>query len=366
MSLDADVCHSAAGKLGPIWKRFRKKLPPVVRDHFAELLLELRHFVLPAELLSPTAAIGASRYDIRGIAELLRYVSTRDESIAHTAIPNYPPPPPPPTVPGLDKGVHCSELEAFRQSWFLTGHAHMATNGSIDIDDSVFFELSKCDVQYGGCEPDLEEKFCSPAGLPCVLFDDAAATAELTMSEKHGNTTCVQPEGSIADGPINFGLEEDFEPMADTTEDPKATMAVISEPAIIEVAFTSEPAIGLRMKRYSFKRSYVQNVFTYCWEQDKGEVDITFSPALTPCQAKHIRVVFERQELSIACEGVNIFSGSLFGPIQQDECSWCITNGKLQVTVFIVCLNPSVGLFLDWPRLVGPRIETLSHGPRKR
>ena len=98
MSIDADVCHSAAGKLGPLWKRFRKKLPPVVRDQFAELLLELRHFVLPTELLSPTAAIGSSRYDIRGIAELLKYVSTRDVSIANVspAIPTYPPPPPPP------------------------------------------------------------------------------------------------------------------------------------------------------------------------------------------------------------------------------------------------------------------------------
>ena len=208
MSLDADVCHSAAGKLGPIWKRFRKKLPPVVRDQFAELLLELRHFVLPSELLSPTAAIGSSRYDIRGIAELLRYVSARDVSIAHTAIPNYPPPPPPPIIPGLDTGVFCSELEAFRQSWFLTGQTQMATNGSIDIDDSVFFELSKRDVQYGGCVPELVEKLCSPVGLPCVLFDDAAATAELTMSNKHGKTIGVQPDGSIADGPINFGLEE--------------------------------------------------------------------------------------------------------------------------------------------------------------
>ena len=78
--MDADVCHSAAGKLGPIWKRFRKKLPPVVRDQFAELLLELRHFVLPPKFLGPDAAIGSSRYDIRGITELLKYVSTREES----------------------------------------------------------------------------------------------------------------------------------------------------------------------------------------------------------------------------------------------------------------------------------------------
>ena len=120
MSSDADVCHTAAGKLGPIWKRFRKKLPPIVRDQFAELLLELRHFVVPSELLSPTAAIGSSRYDIRGITELLKYISIRNESYALESLgrPPYPPPPPPPVLPGLETGIVCSELEAFRQSLF--------------------------------------------------------------------------------------------------------------------------------------------------------------------------------------------------------------------------------------------------------
>ena len=124
----------------------------------------------------------------------------------------------------------------------------------------------------------------------------------------------------------------------------------------MEVAVTSEPALG--MERCSFKRSNLQTVFTYCWEQGHGEVDITFSPAMTPCQAKHLRVVFGRQEMSIACDGVNIFSGSLFGPIQKDECSWIVPSCKLQVIIFLVCLNPRMGRFLDWPRLIGPREET--------
>ena len=62
--------------------------------------------------------------------------------------------------------------------------------------------------------------------------------------------TCAQPDGSIADGPVNFGLEEYTrvvtEPMADIPGVPilpKATLAVTSEPAIMEVAVTSEPAL---------------------------------------------------------------------------------------------------------------------------
>ena len=73
----------------------------------------------------------------------------------------------------------------------------MATNGSIECDDSVCFKLSECDVQYGGCLPDLEERLYSPVGLPCVLFDDAAATAvEHTggdeISNVQGALTCIQ------------------------------------------------------------------------------------------------------------------------------------------------------------------------------
>ena len=114
-----------------------------------------------------------------------------------TPAPEYPPPPPPPIIPGWDKGVVCSELEAFRQSLFAIGQAHMATNGSVDIDDSVHFELSECDVQHGGCVPDLEEKLYSPVGLPCILFDEAAAIIEFTVSDEHGTLTCVKPDGSI-------------------------------------------------------------------------------------------------------------------------------------------------------------------------
>jgi len=227
MSSDADVCHTAAGKLGPIWKRFRKKLPPVVRDQFAELLLELRHFVVPSELLSPAAAIGSSRYDIRGITELLRYVSARDEgrAIENTAIPIYPPPPPPPVLPGLETGIFCSELEAFRQSLFSSETGLVTKIGSIEVDDSVCFELGGCDVQHGRYVPDIEEKLYSTAGLPCVLFDDAAATAvEHTggdeISNVQGALTCIQPDGSMSDGQVYTGLVEHLE------------VAAISEPAI--------------------------------------------------------------------------------------------------------------------------------------
>ena len=61
--------------------------------------------------------------------------------------------------------------------------------------------------------PDIEEKLYSTAGLPCVLFDDAAATAvEHTggdvISNVQGALTCIQPDGSMSDGQVNSGLVE--------------------------------------------------------------------------------------------------------------------------------------------------------------
>ena len=106
-------------------------------------------FLLNFWALPATAAIGSSRYDIRGITELLRYVSTRCasntleiESIAKTIYP----PPPPPIIPGLETGVLCSELselETFRQSLLSTGLKHMTKIGPIEVDDSVCLELSE-------------------------------------------------------------------------------------------------------------------------------------------------------------------------------------------------------------------------------
>ena len=124
----------------------------------------------------------------------------------------------------------------------------MATNGSIECDDSVCFKLSECDVQYGGGMPDLEERLYSPVGLPCVLFDDAAVKVEHTVSDMNGILTCGQPEGSIADGQVNSGLETSDEHGTLTGVKPDGSISdgqVISGlEEYMEVAATSEPAIG--------------------------------------------------------------------------------------------------------------------------
>ena len=75
----AEACSRAAGAIGRVWRQRRRDLPPDVRDLIAETLLALRIYVLPDTMLDAAGAIGRSRYDIRGISEMLKHLATRDE-----------------------------------------------------------------------------------------------------------------------------------------------------------------------------------------------------------------------------------------------------------------------------------------------
>ena len=114
---------------------YRKKLPPGVRDLFAELLLEIRQHVVPSDMLSSADNIGNSRYDIRGISQLFVHlagvpagvdaVSSDRPGIKEAAtlqkgppllvgtVDLDPPPPPPPAL-SLDGAVVCQDVEVFR------------------------------------------------------------------------------------------------------------------------------------------------------------------------------------------------------------------------------------------------------------
>jgi len=113
-SANAEVCHRAAGKLGPIWKLYRKKLPPAVRDLFAELLLEIRHHVVPSSMLSPADNIGNSRYDIHGISQLFVHLANvpAEGDAWKSDCRDLPPPPPPPPLPSEGTAADNRELNA--------------------------------------------------------------------------------------------------------------------------------------------------------------------------------------------------------------------------------------------------------------
>ncbi len=73
-----EACFRAAGAIGKVWRQRRRDLPPDVRGLVAETLLALRLHVLPGAVLGAVGAIGRSRYDIRGISEMLKHLAKRD------------------------------------------------------------------------------------------------------------------------------------------------------------------------------------------------------------------------------------------------------------------------------------------------
>ena len=79
---DADLCVLLAGAMGKLWKRHRRAMPPSVRQSWADTLLALRLIILPDKFLDASSSIGRARYDIRGVSELLKYIASRDQSLA--------------------------------------------------------------------------------------------------------------------------------------------------------------------------------------------------------------------------------------------------------------------------------------------
>ena len=84
---ELETCHLVASGVGKLWRRHRRSLPPQVRTHMAELLLLIRPHLLPVEQLGPQSAIGRSRYDVRGIAELFVAVAQREEASGKHTVP---------------------------------------------------------------------------------------------------------------------------------------------------------------------------------------------------------------------------------------------------------------------------------------
>ena len=73
--------HALSGSLGKLWRQNRRRLTPSIRKAFAELLLEIRVEFLPPKYLDKESSIGHAKNDPRGITELLKQISARDEDI---------------------------------------------------------------------------------------------------------------------------------------------------------------------------------------------------------------------------------------------------------------------------------------------
>ena len=83
----SDSLFLVAGSLGRLWRKHRRTLPTDVRHAYAQLLLELRLEVLPSTDMDAVSNVGRSRYDIRGVSELLKVLASRpNDSVRSTHV----------------------------------------------------------------------------------------------------------------------------------------------------------------------------------------------------------------------------------------------------------------------------------------
>ena len=163
-------------------------LPPSSKDLLAELLLDLRLHIIPDEQLSANDNSGNSRYDIRGIAQLLSHLAVADSCCAerssdatlekgyldiewqqqHDIDLSLPPPPPPPYEPCLLAGaVLCQDLEGCRAQLHAPADELIPqfVSGVIAKD----FPISSCagpiQVDYASCIFSLDDSVAVRAPL---------------------------------------------------------------------------------------------------------------------------------------------------------------------------------------------------------
>ena len=67
-----------ANSLGKIWRKGRRRWSTELRGLFAEILLHLREKLIPIAGLLAAEAIGQSRHDIRGLADLFKCLAIRN------------------------------------------------------------------------------------------------------------------------------------------------------------------------------------------------------------------------------------------------------------------------------------------------
>ena len=160
-------------------------MPPPVRDLFAELLLELRHHVVPSNMLSTADNIGNSRYDIRGISQLFAHLASvpavgetmefKRDSMTEL-LPPPPPPPPPPQCTAADNREHNAPVTIKLEEY----------SGVCRTDEACFESLRNCFDLEKETTIDSETKH-----LEVPLLDEGPTNNELAVIVS-SETNCME------------------------------------------------------------------------------------------------------------------------------------------------------------------------------
>merc|ERR1719229_2201119 len=70
------------------------------------------------------------------------------------------------------------------------------------------------------------------------------------------------------------------------------------------------------------------------WQQKGEEIQIRI-PLDPPATKKDVSVKFKVSTLYVAVRGEAVLDGTLFGKVEVDECTWCLTSGKDELQVML-------------------------------
>merc|ERR1712124_216417 len=77
----------------------------------------------------------------------------------------------------------------------------------------------------------------------------------------------------------------------------------------------------------------------WSWSEAGEEVQISL-PLGEATQKKDVKVTFKLASLTVHVDGFPLLEGNLGGPVEVDECTWCLVNGGWELQVMLTKKTP--------------------------
>mmetsp|Transcript_16689 Transcript_16689/g.34582 ORF Transcript_16689/g.34582 Transcript_16689/m.34582 type:complete len:363 (-) Transcript_16689:145-1233(-) len=311
----ADSLHVLAGTLGKLWKKSRRSLPPAVRHSYAELLLAIRHEVLPQAHLDSAANLGRARSDVRGITELFAYLANGAvKSSGLCRLPDIVPPIVLPTVPFTSAMRHDAPCFVPAPSWssaetLVYSYGVFVPPARISIPaKKVRFDLSSSAEHEATVATDSPPDTLIPMPLSSASWPDSCTSSTSSSSTPAPPSVLHQALLSGHFGTIKRRI---------TVKQPPVPSMPRSLPLPIQAVIASSVR-DLVVHLHPNKQSPVVTI------------DVDLPNGCTPADC---HIVFLRSRLEVSVCGVLRLAGDLFGTIFDDKSTFTVDGLLLRIVL---------------------------------
>jgi len=166
-------------------------LPPDVKDALASLLLELRLHILPECHLSAESSIARSRYDVRGVTELLKFLAQSQNQWTQHVVDKRVLTPCVSTQTAVSSDP-CTTALSFGGAWEPTCEVPAATRSTAASDRDEEVQAIKSEID----------------GLSTKLQEMAAQTTN-AFSTLAASMTCLSSQSQQLMGEVSAKMEAD-------------------------------------------------------------------------------------------------------------------------------------------------------------